>query len=187
MIFHLSCSHHRFLTKSQQLDLQHSPKNNLSYEISNDWIHLWNEEEYNSNTCNMQVRAKIWFVKSDKKKKENDNQVYVVLAQQKNVSQWLRAISDFIRKSMVTAVQIFNQSCRWHGKINWIGACKWVVVIPIYKPFMIYISRSNLHRPPLSSANQHDIMPWKIVLNMKFNIINFITMHEINGFAHDLI
>lgn len=60
----------------------------------------------------MQVRAKIRFVKSYKKKKENDNQVYVVLAQQKNVSQWLRAISDFIRKSMVTAVQIFNQSCR---------------------------------------------------------------------------
>lgn len=122
-----------------------------------------------------------------KKRRKRQPSICCTCSAKKNVSQWLRAISDFIRKSMVTAVQIFNQSCRWHGKINWIGACKWVVVIPIYKPFMIYISRSNLHRPPFSSANQHDIMPWKIVLNMKFNIINFITMHEINGFAHDLI
>lgn len=47
-----------------------------------------------------------------KKRKKTTTKYMLYLLSKKNVSQWLRAISDFIRKSMVTAVQIFNQSCR---------------------------------------------------------------------------
>lgn len=60
------------------------PRNNLSHEISNDWIYLWNGEYDSSNTRNCE--AKIWFSELDKKKKKNEQaDIKIHARQEKNI------------------------------------------------------------------------------------------------------